>query len=128
MRVRCVNGRNKSEGEVRNAPDGVKNSRFEQMKSAMTPILQKLIQQQDWVYALTLGILAAFPRLYRLDLAEFKLDEANHYRMAYFLTRGAWRWVGSTSSIGFPKPPLFIYATALPMALSRDPIAPHDSL
>jgi 4-amino-4-deoxy-L-arabinose transferase-like glycosyltransferase len=87
----------------------------------MPPILQKLVHKQDWVYALTLSILAALPRLYRLDLAEFKLDEANHYRMAYFLTRGAWRWVGSTSSIGFPKPPLFIYATALPMALSRDP-------
>jgi hypothetical protein len=87
----------------------------------MTPILQELVQKQDRVYALTLSILAALPRLYRLDLAEFKLDEANHYRMAYFLTRGAWRWVGSTSSIGFPKPPLFIYATALPMMLSRDP-------
>jgi 4-amino-4-deoxy-L-arabinose transferase-like glycosyltransferase len=91
------------------------------VKSAITPILRKLIKKQDWVCALTLSILAALPRLYRLDLAEFKLDEANHYRMAYFLTRGDWRWVGSTSSIGFPKPPLFIYATALPMALSRDP-------
>lgn len=87
----------------------------------MLPILQKLVPRQDRGYALTLSVLAALPRLYRLDLAEFKLDEANHYRMAYFLTRGVWRWVGSTSSIGFPKPPLFIYATALPMALSRDP-------
>jgi hypothetical protein len=91
----------------------------------MTQILQKLIQKQDWVYALISIILAALPRLYQLDLAEFKLDEANHYRMAYAnafaLTRGDWRWVGSTSSIGFPKPPFFVYATALPMALSRDP-------
>ncbi len=87
----------------------------------MKQTLQRLIPKQDWAFALILGILAALPRLYRLDLAEFKLDEANHYRMAYFLTRGAWRWVGSTSSVGLPKPPLFVYTLALPMTLSRDP-------
>jgi hypothetical protein len=79
------------------------------------------IGSRDWAYALILAILAALPRLYRLGLAEFKLDEANHYRMAYFLTRGTWRWVGSTSSIGLPKPPLFVYALALPLSISRDP-------
>lgn len=82
---------------------------------------RRRIAGRDWGYALILSILAAFPRLYRLDLAEFKLDEASHYRMAYSLTRGAWRWVGSTSSAGLPKPPLFVYALALPMAVSRDP-------
>lgn len=81
----------------------------------------KFKPKQDWIYALLLSILAALPRLYRLDLAEFKLDEANHYRMAYFLTRGDWRWVGSTSSVGFPKPPIFIYTLALPLMLSPDP-------
>jgi 4-amino-4-deoxy-L-arabinose transferase-like glycosyltransferase len=87
----------------------------------MTQTTRRSVPNQDWFYTLTLSVLAALPRLYRLDLAEFKLDEANHYRMAYFLTRGAWRWVGSTSSVGFPKPPLFIYTLALPLTLSPDP-------
>jgi hypothetical protein len=83
--------------------------------------VQTVKRNQDWLYACALAILAAIPRLYRLDLAEFKLDEANHYRMAYFLTRGQWRWVGSTSSIGFPKPPLFVYALSMPLSVSIDP-------
>jgi hypothetical protein len=37
------------------------------------------------------------------------------------LARGSWRWVGSTSSIGFPKPPLFIYALSVPLSISNDP-------
>jgi hypothetical protein len=84
-------------------------------------IRQTIEQKRDWFYALALAILAAIPRLYRLDLVEFKLDEANHYRMAYLLTRGSWRWVGSTSSIGFPKPPLFIYVLSVPLSISNDP-------
>jgi 4-amino-4-deoxy-L-arabinose transferase-like glycosyltransferase len=77
--------------------------------------------QRDWLIALLLVALAALPRLYRLDLAEFKLDEANHYRMAYDLLRGDWRWTGSMASVGFPKPPLFVYVLALPLAVTRDP-------
>ncbi len=77
--------------------------------------------RRDWLIALALVLLAALPRLYRLDLAEFKLDEANHYRMAYELLRGGWRWTGSTASVGFPKPPLFVYTLALPLAVTCDP-------
>ena len=88
-------------------------------------ILTSAKQKRDWLHAFTpailVAILAAVPRLYRLNLAEFRLDEANHYRMAYFLTRGDWRWVGSTSSVGFPKPPLFVYTLSLPLATSGDP-------
>lgn len=87
----------------------------------MTRASRRFTFRQDHVYALILSILAAIPRLYRLDLAEFKLDEANHYRMAYLLTRGAWRWMGSTSSLGLPKPPFFIYALALPLSVTHDP-------
>lgn len=87
----------------------------------MARIMRNLTSRQDWLCAFGLSILAALPRLYRLDLAEFKLDEANHYRMAYSLAHGAWRWVGSTSSIGLLKPPLFVYAISLPMTLSHDP-------
>ncbi len=87
----------------------------------MTQGKQQLIVKADWVYAVILTVLAAIPRLCCLNLAEFKLDEATHYQMAYYLTRGDWRWVGSTASMGFPKPPLFVYTLALPMQLSHDP-------
>jgi len=75
----------------------------------------------DWAIAACLILLAAAARLYRLDLAEFKLDEATHYQIAYGLTHGDWQWVGSMSSFGIPKPPLFTWALALPIWLSRDP-------
>ena len=66
-------------------------------------------------------LLAALPRLALLNLAEFKADEANHYLMAYNLTRGGWSWVGSRASVGIPKPPLFVYTLAVPMQFSLDP-------
>ncbi|MEA3308507.1 MAG: glycosyltransferase family 39 protein [Chloroflexota bacterium] len=73
-----------------------------------------------WI-ASALILLAALPRLTYLGLAEFKIDEARHYQLAYQLLRGVWRWTGSTASIGFPKAPLLIYALALPLKISRDP-------
>jgi len=82
---------------------------------------QGKISRTDWIYAGLLTILAAIPRLYRLNLAEFKLDEATHYQLAYQLTHGGWQWVGSTSSVGIPKAPLFIYTLAIPMQFARDP-------
>jgi len=81
----------------------------------------RLMAKADWIFAVILTVLAALPRLSHLNLAEFKLDEATHYQLAYHLTRGDWRWVGSTSSVGFPKPPLFVYTLALPMQFSQDP-------
>jgi hypothetical protein len=87
----------------------------------MRYITQKLTLKKEWIYALGLVILAAIPRLCCLDLVEFKRDEANHYRMAYFLTRGHWRWTGSTASVGLPKPPLFVYTLSLPLMVSNDP-------
>ncbi len=78
------------------------------------------LSRWDWTLLLVVVALAALLRLTRLNLAEFKLDEANHYRMAYDLLRGGWRWTGSTASVGFPKPPLFIYVLAVPLAVTRD--------
>jgi hypothetical protein len=69
----------------------------------MLHITRKLTPKKEWFYTLALIGLAAIPRLCCLDLVEFKRDEANHYRMAYFLTRGHWRWTGSTASIGLPS-------------------------
>jgi hypothetical protein len=82
---------------------------------------KKPVSKTDTICALILVLLAALPRLIQLDLAEFKLDEANHYRMAHLLTRGSWRWVGSTASVGLPKPPLFVYTLAVPLVFTRDP-------
>jgi 4-amino-4-deoxy-L-arabinose transferase-like glycosyltransferase len=87
----------------------------------MLHIIQKLTPKKEWFCMLALITLAAIPRLCYLDLVEFKRDEANHYRMAYFLTRGQWRWIGSSASIGFPKPPLFVYTLSLPLMVSNDP-------
>jgi len=87
----------------------------------MRYITRKLTPKKEWIYTLALIVLAAIPRFCCLDLVEFKRDEANHYRMAYFLTRGHWRWTGSTASIGLPKPPLFVYTLSLPLMVSDDP-------
>ena len=53
----------------------------------MSHITRKLAPKKEWFYALLVTVLAAIPRLCCLDLVEFKRDEANHYRMAYMLTR-----------------------------------------
>jgi 4-amino-4-deoxy-L-arabinose transferase-like glycosyltransferase len=94
---------------------------YNDRQALMRYIARKLTPKKEWFYTLALTILAAIPRLCCLDLVEFKRDEANHYRMAYFLTRGHWHWVGSSASIGFPKPPLFVYTLSLPLMVSNDP-------
>jgi 4-amino-4-deoxy-L-arabinose transferase-like glycosyltransferase len=90
-------------------------------QASMRHMARKLTPKKEWFYAPALIVLAAIPRLCCLNLVEFKRDEANHYRMAYFLTRGHWRWTGSTASIGLPKPPLFVYTLSLPLAITDDP-------
>ncbi len=82
---------------------------------------QRRADRLDWALAVLWSVLAAAPRLSYLNLAEFKLDEATHYQMAYDLLRGAWRWVGSTASVGLPKSALLVYVLALPMQWTRDP-------
>ena len=94
---------------------------YNDRQASMLNIAQKLTPKKEWLYTLVLIVLAAIPRLCCLDLVEFKRDEANHYRMAYLLTRGHWRWTGSTASIGLPKPPLFVYTLSLPLIVSNDP-------
>lgn len=82
---------------------------------------QRRADRLDWALAVFWSVFAAAPRLSYLNLAEFKLDEATHYQMAHDLLRGAWRWVGSTASVGLPKPALLVYVLALPMQFTRDP-------
>jgi 4-amino-4-deoxy-L-arabinose transferase-like glycosyltransferase len=87
------------------------------------------LRHERW---LLLAILcaAAFVRLWRLDLMEFKYDEAEACRLAYHvlgdqLPDGANHvpLTGLRASVGLPNPPLFVYALALPLSLSRSPYA-----
>jgi hypothetical protein len=75
---------------------------------------------------------AALLRLWRLDLMEFKADEAQACQLALQVLghlRGSapagqdFPLVGLLSSVGVPNPPLFIYLVALPLAFVRDPLA-----
>jgi 4-amino-4-deoxy-L-arabinose transferase-like glycosyltransferase len=73
---------------------------------------------------------AAFVRLLRLDLMEFKADEANVCALALhalgYTQPGVGKFFpteGILSSVGIPNPPLFVYLVALPLAVVRSPIA-----
>lgn len=73
---------------------------------------------------------AAAVRLWRLDLMEFKGDEATACRLALhalgYSEPGVGRFfptAGLTSSVGIPNPPLFVYFVALPLAIARSPLA-----
>jgi len=67
-------------------------------------------------------LLAAGLRLTRLDLIEFKYDEATTARSALAVARqGHLPAVGMVSSRGPHNPPLMSYVLALPFACSRDP-------
>ncbi len=67
-------------------------------------------------------LLAAYLRLSNLDLTEFKLDEAHVCsKAAEFLASGRPPLVGIGSSVGAANPPLFIYLTAIPVSLSKNP-------
>ncbi len=67
-------------------------------------------------------LLAACLRLSRLDLVEFKLDEAKHCKLALDLLQGHLPMVGSISSLGMAKPPLMTYLMAIPLSISKDPV------
>jgi len=67
-------------------------------------------------------LLAAGLRLTRLDLIEFKYDEATWARSALAIVHeGRFPALGMVSSLGPYHPPLMSYILALPFALSRDP-------
>ena len=72
---------------------------------------------------LGIGALAGWLRLSDLDLVEFKLDEAIAVNLARRLLNGDLLTVGLRSSVGAYNPPLFVYLTAVPLALRDDPLA-----
>jgi hypothetical protein len=67
--------------------------------------------------------LSAWLRFRHLNLMEFKGDEASAIGLARELLDGKVPTVGLASSIGALNPPLFVYLTAIPLALDDDPLA-----
>ena len=81
--------------------------------------------RRPWELLLLVVILglAAWLRLRELDLMEFKLDEAVAVDLARRVLDGELPTVGLTSSVGARNPPLFVYLTAIPLAVRDDPLA-----
>ena len=69
------------------------------------------------------GILfvALYTRLYRLDLIDFKADEALIAGLARDVLAGKWPAASIQTSLGPFNPPLFIYLLAVPMHFSSNP-------
>lgn len=80
-------------------------------------------RSSEIVLLLGIGALAGWLRLRHLDLIEFKLDEATVVDLGRRLLGGNVLSVGLQSSVGAYNPPLFIYLTAVPLALWDDPRA-----
>jgi 4-amino-4-deoxy-L-arabinose transferase-like glycosyltransferase len=72
---------------------------------------------------LGISALAGWLRLRHLDLIEFKLDEATAVNLARRVLDGDFVTVGLRSSVRAHNPPLFVYLTAVPLALWDDPRA-----
>ncbi|MFI5266964.1 MAG: glycosyltransferase family 39 protein [Chloroflexota bacterium] len=71
--------------------------------------------------ALILGV-GAFTHLSRLDLVEFKSDEAQVATLALSAAQGHWPAASiATSNGGLDNPPLPLYLFALPALFTRDP-------
>jgi 4-amino-4-deoxy-L-arabinose transferase-like glycosyltransferase len=83
------------------------------------------IRRRPWEPLVRLAVLAlaAWLRLRQLDLVEFKLDEATAVDLARRLLDGHLATVGLVSSTGALNPPLFVYLTAIPLAVQDDPLA-----
>lgn len=68
-------------------------------------------------------VVGGWLRLRHLGLVEFKSDEALAVRIGRDILHGDLRTVGLTSSAGASNPPLFVYLTAIPLAIHDDPLA-----
>lgn len=64
--------------------------------------------------------LAAFLRLYRLDLIDVRFDEASAPQLALSITRGNWLPVAPFSGSVANHPPVYLYLLALPYLFTRD--------
>lgn len=81
-------------------------------------------RKSEWTLAVLLLLAALIPRLYRLDLMEFKGDEACAWISAEACASGLrFPWVGLVSSRGIENFPLFIHLLAIPALFSFSPVA-----
>ena len=79
-------------------------------------------ERREWLILCLILLLAAGLRLARLDLVEFKYDEATWARSALAIVHeGRFPALGMISSLGPHHPALMSYVLAVPFALSRDP-------
>ena len=81
--------------------------------------------RRPWELLALAGVLAlaAWLRFRHLELVEFKADEATAVDLARRVLDGHLPSVGLTSSVGALNPPLFVYLTAVPLAIRDDPLA-----
>jgi 4-amino-4-deoxy-L-arabinose transferase-like glycosyltransferase len=98
--------------------------------SAPSPTAEPIWLSRRAERAVLLAILAvaALARWWRLDLMEFKADEAQACRLAYQVIdalRGdaPLPLTGLMASVTVPNPPLFIYILALPLLVWPNPLA-----
>jgi 4-amino-4-deoxy-L-arabinose transferase-like glycosyltransferase len=81
---------------------------------------QRRIERALLIVILLLG---AWLRLSRLDLIEYKADEAMAIELTLPLVEGrGWIAAGLVSSVGVHNPPMLMYLLALPLAIDVDPI------
>lgn len=84
--------------------------------------MKKPLRRAEWVILTLIILLAAGLRLTRLDLIEFKYDEATVARTALRIAReGDLPALGMVSSQGPHNPPLMSYVLSPAFAISRDP-------
>ena len=67
------------------------------------------------------GLLAAMPRLWAIDLAPLRYDDVDVLSRAREVVAGALTATGPMTSWGIPDPPASVYLAVVPVALSRSP-------
>ncbi|MBX7212515.1 MAG: hypothetical protein K1X39_00745 [Thermoflexales bacterium] len=70
--------------------------------------------------AVLIGLVALLPRLARLDLIDYRYDEAVAVRFALDIAGGAWYWLAPHSGSVATHPGLALWLMAIPAALSHD--------
>ncbi|MFC1465832.1 MAG: glycosyltransferase family 39 protein [Candidatus Brachytrichaceae bacterium NZ_4S206] len=79
-----------------------------------------LSRRIEWLAFILVMALAAFLRLYRLDLIDVRFDEASAPQLALSITRGNWLPVAPFSGSVANHPPVYLYLLTLPYLFTRD--------
>ncbi|MCS6846652.1 MAG: glycosyltransferase family 39 protein [Anaerolineae bacterium] len=77
-------------------------------------------RRAEWLAFILVMALAAFLRLYRLDLIDVRFDEASAPQLALSIVRGNWLPVAPFSGSVANHPPVYLYLLALPYLFTRD--------